>query len=238
MTAVPPATVIESREQVRILLEEGGLRGRAVQGFDCAGLRMAPAVLDDTRFERMALSGSHFARADLGRTSFLRVDLRQARFEEAVLVDARFEDTDLTEASLVEAHMERISFLRGTLANVDASGARWVDVGCVETQLYGIRLVGATLIRCRFSDPRPNTAVELTRAKLSGAVLIDCNLSGANLYRADLAGALFVRCDLSGATLTGAEATGARLVGCQTIGADLPDALRDQREGALAGRTE
>jgi uncharacterized protein YjbI with pentapeptide repeats len=95
-----------------------------------------------------------------------------------------------------------------------------------------VRLDGATLIRCRFSDPRPNTAVEMTKANLRGAVLLDCDLEGANLYRADLDGALLVRCNLEGATLTGAAATGTRLVGCRTLGADLPDALRDQRRSS------
>jgi glutamate dehydrogenase/leucine dehydrogenase len=97
---------------------------------------------------------------------------------------------------------------------------------------YGARLDGATLVRCRFSDPRPNTAVELTRASLKAAVLLDCDLGGANLYRADLAGTVFVRCNLEGATLTGADATGAHLIDCRTIGADLPDALRAQRAEA------
>jgi len=98
-----------------------------------------------------------------------------------------------------------------------------------------MRLDGATLIRCRFTDPRPNTAIEMTRANFRGAVLIDCDFAGANLYRADLGGALLVRCNLEGATLTASDAVGARLVACRTLGADLPDALREQRGAGIQG---
>jgi uncharacterized protein YjbI with pentapeptide repeats len=228
--AVPAGAVVETREQVRILLEEGGLRGRVVRDLHYPGLRMQDAILDDARFERVTLQEAIFGRADLGRTFFQRVDLRRARFEDAVLVDAAFEDSDLTEACLEGAHFQRVSFLRGAMANLQAARARLVDVSVVESNLYGLRLDSATIIRCRFHDPRPNTAIEMTRVSLRGAVLIDCDLGGANLYRADLAGALFVRCNLEGATLTASEAAGARLVGCRTLGADLPDALRSQRQ--------
>jgi uncharacterized protein YjbI with pentapeptide repeats len=144
-------------------------------------------------------------------------------------VDATLEDCDLTEGVMSGAHGERVAIVRGSLANLDAGGARLVDLSVSEANCYGLRLNGAVLLRCRFTDPRPNTAIELTRVDLRGAVLIDCDLGGANLYRADLTGALLVRCNLEGATLTGSEAVGTRLVACRTLGADLPDTLRGQR---------
>ena len=109
---------------------------------------------------------------------------------------------------------------------------KYVDVRFTETNLYGAQLDAATLVRCRFDDPRPHTAAELTRVNLAGAVLLDCDLAGVNLYRANLDQALFIRCNLQGATHTGAAAAGCTLVDCQTLGADLPDALRASMAGA------
>jgi uncharacterized protein YjbI with pentapeptide repeats len=231
--SIAAGATIESREQVRLLMQEGGLHGRKFVGFDIAGLRVDRARLDDSHFERISLVDSVFGDADLGRTRFDRTDLRRARFDSAVVVDASFEDCDLTEALLAGIHAERVLFQRGSLCNLVASGGRLVDVRFTETNLYGARLDSATLVRCRFDDPRPHTAAELTRVNLRGSVLLDCDLSGVNLYRADLGHTLFIRCNLQGATLTGAESSGARLVDCQTLGADLPDALRPTQAGSL-----
>jgi len=229
--AIAPGATIESCEQVRLLLQEGGLHGRTYVGFDLGGLRVDRARLDDARFEHIGLTDAVFGEVDLGRTQFVRVDLRRARFDGAVLLDASFTDCDLTEAMLAGIHAERVTIERGASCNVVLSGGRLVDVRFTERCDCGAQLDAATLVRCRFDDPRPHTAAELTRVNLSGAVLIDCDLAGVNLYRGKLTQTLFIRCNLQGATLTGADATGAKLVGCQTLGADLPDALRASMAG-------
>src|SRR5262249_52091281 len=135
-------------------------------------------------------------------------------------------DCDLTELGLAGAILEHVEWQRVQAANLDLIRARLSDCRFVGCNLYGLRATGAVVVKSRFSDPAPNGAAELTRARFDGAVLIDCDLRGANLFRADFTGALVVRCHLGGATLTGAAVEGARFVGCDLGGADLPDGLR------------
>jgi uncharacterized protein YjbI with pentapeptide repeats len=218
--------VVESREQLQHLARDRALRGHTYRDLLATGLRVPGGDFADATFERCTLSGADFGGADFSRVSFTRVDLRRAQLAEASLVRATAADCDLTELGLEGALLEHVEWQRVQAANLDFGKARLTDVRFLGCNLYGLKASQSVLLKCRFADPSPNGAAELTRARFDGAVLIDCDLRGANLFRADFTNALVVRCQLIGATLTGAQVDGARFVGCELRGADLPDGLR------------
>lgn len=218
--------VVESREQLQHLARDGALRGNTYRDLQATGLRVPAGDFSGATFERCTLGGADFAGADLSRVTLLRVDLRRAHLADAVMVRGSAADCDVTELGLEGALVEDVEWQRVQAANLDLSRARLSRCRFVGCYLYGLRASQAVLVRSRFADPAPNGAAELTRARFDGAVLIDCDLRGANLFRADFSGALVIRCHFGGATLTGAVVDGARFVGCEFGGADLPDGLR------------
>jgi uncharacterized protein YjbI with pentapeptide repeats len=218
--------VIESREQLQHLARDGALRGHTYRDLAATGLRVPGGDFSGATFERCSLGGADFAGGDFSRVTFTRVDLRRAHLADVLVVHATAADCDLTELGLEGALIEHMEWERVQAANLDLGRAKLTDARFIGCNLYGLRASQAVLLRCRFADPAPNGAAELTRARFDGAVLIDCDLRGANLFRADFSGALVVRCQLGGATLTGASVADARFVGCELHGADLPDGLR------------
>jgi hypothetical protein len=76
------------------------------------------------------------------------------------------------------------------------------------------------VLHTRFSDSRQGGAV-LDNADLSGAVLCQVDLRGANLFRASFAHAVLIGVDLREANLVGVRFQDAVLIDCQTDRADL-----------------
>ncbi len=222
--------VVESREQLQHLARDGALRGNTYRDLAANGLRVPAGDFAGATFERCTLGGADFHGGDFSRVTWTRVDLRRGQLADALVVRHSAADCDLTELGLRGATLEEIGWQRVQAANLDLTGARLSGCRFEGCNLYGLRASSAVLVRCRFFDATPNGAAELTRARFDGAVLIDCDLRGANLFRADFSGALVVRCQLGAATLTGAVVDRARFVGCELAGADLPDGLRAARE--------
>lgn len=218
--------LVESREQLQHLVRDQSLRGHTYRDVTATGLRAPGGDFAGATFERCTLGGADFGGGDFSRVTWTRTDLRRAQLAEALWCRGSAADCDLTELGLGAATVEDVEWQRVQAANLDLSGARLRGCRFVGCYLYGVRASQAVLLKCRFADPTPNGAAELTRARFDGAVLVDCDLRGANLFRADFTGALVVRCHFGGATLTGAVVEGARFVGCDFAGADLPDGLR------------
>jgi 2-iminobutanoate/2-iminopropanoate deaminase len=217
---------VESREQLQHLARDRALRGHTYRDLQAVGLRVTGGDFTGASFERCTLDEATLETVDFSRTTLKRVTLRRAQLAEATLVRTSAVDCDLTELGLGGAIIEHLEWERVQAANLDLGRAKLSDARFSGCNLYGLRASQAVLVKCRFSDPTPNGAAELTRARFDGAVLIDCDLRGANLFRADFSGALVVRCHFGGATLTGANVDGARFVDCELGGADLPDGLR------------
>ena len=82
---------------------------------------------------------------------------------------------------------------------------------------------GSTLMKVRFSNGPEET--EMTRVDFSRALLVDVNLSRANLYAASFRGACLVRVNLRGSNLVGADFTGAVMLDVDLSGADSDRAI-------------
>ena len=94
----------------------------------------------------------------------------------------------------------------------------------------GAELSGAFLVEVDLSG------IDLTGANLSGAALGGANLTGANLTGANLTGAALPGVNLTGANLTGANLTGATAHGVYLNGANLSGATLDG--AALSGMSD
>jgi uncharacterized protein YjbI with pentapeptide repeats len=122
--------------------------------------------------------------------------------------------------SLRSAHL-----LDCMMAGTALPGTRWRDVHVEGGDTSWIDLTRAVLLRVRFSNARLGGA-SLTRARLNGAFLAECDLRFANLYAAELRGAVLVRCDLSDAQAAEADLSGAVMIDCRTDRAELGAARR------------
>lgn len=220
--------IVESVELLTRLGREGALRGRVYRQLCFPPIAMERADFRGATLDRVSLGEAELGRGDFSGVTIRHSNLQQARLDGFLAVGLSIVDSDLTAASMRNAHLERVELQRGVTMNLALQGARLSRVRLAATNLYGLRGSGALFLHCAFVDPAPHGSVELTRAQLDGATLVECDLRGANLYRANLQGALLVRCNLSRAVLTAAETAGARLVACDVSGAELPDELRQR----------
>jgi uncharacterized protein YjbI with pentapeptide repeats len=146
------------------------------------------------------LSYAHIPQSELSNGNLRRAFLLGANLSRSTLSDA-----DLSRADLSDADLTGTFLVGADLTGAQLSGAN----------LSGANLNGANLTAAYFKgipsspmDPRP---LDLRRASLTRAFLINANLTGAWLGDADLSGANLYGANLSGADLLGSNITKAQL---------------------------
>lgn len=167
----------------------------------------APPVTECPEYN---LSGEDLSGLDLRGADFERADLRQADLSTARLAWARLFATDLRGANLSNAQLDRIEGRLGLFNGATLSGASMDSAFLSGALMQDIRsahiwLRGAMMVETDLSN------AELVAANLNSANLSRANLSGANLQNATLVGAKLEGANLLGADLTGADFSNANL---------------------------
>jgi uncharacterized protein YjbI with pentapeptide repeats len=212
--------IVESKEQFLIRIRDRELRGCTCRRLRLHGLSLVGVDLSEVTFEQCDLDGMTLTGANLTRATFSRVDLRRTLVDRATLKRTTFTDCNLTEMDASRGLLEDVEFVRCDMDNAVFDHAYLGRCLFNPNRAYGLKLRGALLIRCRFSQDQG--APELTRAQFSSATLVETELPGACLLRADARNALLVKCNLHHVLLRDAVVDGSHLVGCVTAGADLP----------------
>jgi uncharacterized protein YjbI with pentapeptide repeats len=158
------------------------------------------ADLSGANIGRAHLFGSNLRAANLGKANLLGAYLESAYLAGANLrgADLRQADliqTDLFRANLSGANLSMAGFYRANLLQASLEGADLRAANLLQANLNGANLRGANL----------SSRADLSEADLSRADMGRANLSGANLGGADLSGAVMLEANLSGAELLLAE---------------------------------
>ncbi|WP_438001764.1 pentapeptide repeat-containing protein [Sorangium sp. So ce185] len=243
LPAAPPAAASVS-ERARVELPSGAqggvsfagrdLTGADLAGLDLRGVDLGSAFLEGASLAGANLSGANLSRAVLARADLTRADLTGARLAgcnlgQASLTDADLAGADLTRAVLAGADLTRARFRGARLHGVDLEEAIFddTDFGGVaatsltflRSELRGIKLAGASLVKCSFIEVDLRGA-DLTGADLSAATFVTADAAGARLRGATLTrlravqGSSFEGADFTGAALEGANLRGMNLAGC------------------------
>ena len=191
-----------------------------------AGKDLSFLDLSGLDFKAARLAGANFYGADLTGANLRNADLSSAVLDRAIIVGADFTGANLSRAIMrlphgsTSAAFNRVEAPRFTGANL--AHARLV------VRLDGADLRGANMTGARLhphGDTTQNTTARrssLIACDLSAAILVDADLS-----RAELEFANFSNADLTGASLRGANLSRATFRGAKLVGADVTDANFD-----------
>jgi uncharacterized protein YjbI with pentapeptide repeats len=128
----------------------GGARLERVRAVD-ANLTQSSLVL--THLADVDLRGAHLDDADLGAAELVRVDLRGASLAQAVMVKAEMIDCIVDGASMSKVNAKRLTVTRGSMRDVDVTGATFPEAIFSEVDLAG---------------------TDVSVADMGSAVLLDC----------------------------------------------------------------
>jgi uncharacterized protein YjbI with pentapeptide repeats len=138
----------------------------------------------------------------------------------ATITGSRFAGADLSKAQLTDVR----------LVGCDLQGAILDEAVLTRVELVDCRMSGVVLSRSRLHDVRL-VKCQLDEANLRMVVsrrlwFEGCSMAKADFYDSAIDGAVLWQCDLSGATFAKARATGARLHGSRLDGIGGADCLR------------
>lgn len=208
------------------------LEGAKLEGADLSGARFGGAVLAHADLTGARLRGASFAGANLGKAKLIAADAEG----EVDLTDAILWEADLTGAHLTGAKLGGATLLKAKLASADLSHAEGDQLLFHETELAGLKLVGARFTACAFIH------VDAHRADFSGATLDESGFVGCRLdeckfvnasmvnvrivlesraFNVDLKGARLDKANLRGLDMRGSDLSGAHLDGADLSEANL-----------------
>lgn len=173
------------------------------------------------------LSFGEFTGLDLSRTHFNFAILGGSQFSSANLHEAEFQGADLTDSTLFRADITN-----GILTHADLSGADLRFADLTEAQMRAVQMLGSDfsdsiLIEANLTRANLTGAAglrtNLTRSVLRNAVLETVDLTLARLEGADLTNAVFRNANLDGVDLRGAILTNADFTGASMEGALISD---------------
>jgi uncharacterized protein YjbI with pentapeptide repeats len=162
---------------------------------------------------------------DLRQASLVRLELRSGNLSEIDFRGSRFWGSDLMNADLSRSELQYTDFrspwvVRGQdFAEITSQEGSFTQRGNAImnslTRLIGVDMTGASMLQANLSG------ADLQGTRLGGANLPEVNLAGAFLYGVDLAESEMVGSNLTGAFLPGAKLNGAGLLNANLSGTDL-----------------
>jgi uncharacterized protein YjbI with pentapeptide repeats len=207
-----------------------------VQQADLTGANLAGANLMGVAFSLATISGADLTGAKMTGTvdmtsatmigaNLTGVDLTDAQMpsvtaDRAILTDAKLIGVTLTDAKLPGAKLIRtkLSGFSALMSNVDFTGADLTDADFTEASVRTVTLLGTDLTGVSMSNPKGQTFVDLTDAKVDSGT----NFTSAKLQYVDLSGK-----DLSNCVMTHVDLTGSKLDNVKLIGTELSYAVLD-----------
>ncbi len=223
--------VFGSAQEVAELMGQGGLDSCMVQEVDLTKVGLEGLEGSDLSFKRVALHAANATGCDLARARFSECSLRGTDFSDSLMRGCSFFSCELIETNFSSVTMSGTSFYSAHLQNGRFTGSRIQSGTFNGCELFGVDFSRCLILNTRFDAPERGN-VTLDRASFTHAVLVDCDLLGANLYGANFDQALLVKVDLRHANLTDASFEGAHLIDVQIDTSQLSPKVRQQVEAA------
>jgi uncharacterized protein YjbI with pentapeptide repeats len=191
----------------------------------------ADARFDGATFDETTLDEANFERSSFDRTKFTKVSARGAQFAEARIAygmfdDCQLQECDYTKAVLTESVFQESSLDDATLEKSLATGVCLLRCSIARLRAAESDMSAATVVACHGDD------AIFERALLSGAVISDCGLQGADLSAAKLDHAHFRGCLLRGAKFARADLTRGFVLGCDCFESSFEGARLEECDGS------
>ena len=214
--------VLRSAVEVSERIAAGRVEG-LITDVDMSKAGIEGIVSHDATFRRLGLHDASAVGSDFTRTKFTESSCRAARFTDSLFRGCSFFGSELIETRFEGSSLAGTSFFSTRMGNADFTRSRLTSCTFNSCELFGAKFGRSLLINTRF-EAQERGNVTLDRADFQGAVLVDCDLQGGNLFGANFDDALLVKVDLRHANLTNASFNNARLVDCQVDTSNLEPA--------------
>lgn len=210
------------------------LTGLVLEHADLAGADLREALLEGAILKGCNLTGARLDRAVLVRAQLDDCLLSNAVLAEANLSGARMEHCTCTGADLSTARCDKTRFV-----HTDLGGTRLDAIQLLETSFHNVDFRGACSDQMLILKGLSLREVSFAQARFKQLVVLECDLSGADLSGARLDKVVFVTVRASQARLAQLEVgTACFAKGCQFDGADFAGARLERvglRGTVLAG---
>jgi len=211
-------------------LQDADLTDALLVGADLTDALLVGADLANANLRDADLTNANLRDADLTDAFLVGADLTDALLVGADLTDADLHDVDLTNANLRDADLTDALLLGADLTDANLTDANLTGTGLDENTI----VTDNQLTTAEFdynipydNDISPSDIVldaDLTNANLRDADLTDANLRDADLTNANLWDVDLTNANLQDANLTDAELLDADLTDALLMGADLTNA--------------
>lgn len=200
-------------------MESASLIFADLSAADVEGSDLESADLRGVQLNRARLRGSDLESANLLGAIARDADFRGANLGRARLTDGRFDGANLLGVNLAATRLERTSLVRANLQRAHL-GLRLVE----QEEEDDRRLTADPMHPCYpLGDCSKDARNKVSDDTGVGALLVDTNLTGADLTFADLNGVVMLRGSLKRANLKGAYTNRARWVDVQVNRTVCPD---------------
>lgn len=191
------------------------------------------AKLLSVNFTEAILTGADFSESVLAKAMFTNSQLNECLFEQADLSYCEFEQVTAIGTNFIQSNLRECFCSKSNLQQANFSGARlslahieYSDLS--EATLQGVNAPGVNFLECTLSEIRAGEKSNFSQAQvtggtgvglimegadLSGAVLTNIALQGANFSSANLTQTVFVDCDMKIAVFNKASLIDTRLSG-------------------------
>lgn len=203
-------------------LEAAHLPGLRLVSVKAAGVKARRLAAPDADLRGGSLCDGDFRQSDLSRARLVGVELDALDLREAQLQGSAWHDCLGENLVLAGASAENMSAVECRFPAARMAGFAGRCVSFRDCDLANADLEGAYLHRAIITGDPPR-AMDLTSARLAGAVLVQAYLA-ADLTGADLSGAQLAYARLNQCSLKGADLSGAALYEASMVETDCTDA--------------
>jgi uncharacterized protein YjbI with pentapeptide repeats len=203
--------ILRTPHEVAERVASGTLDGVLVEAVDLSKSGLASVHASDVTFKRVGLHEAPAQKSEFSRSKFTESSLRGAAFSGSLFRASSYFASELIETKFDGCTLSNTSFYNCRMGNSDFSGARVTSGNFNGCELFGANFSRSLMINTRFDAPERGN-IPLDRANFSNAILVDCDLMGANFYGANFKDALLIKVDLRHANLSEADFTGAHLI--------------------------
>ncbi|MEG4502772.1 pentapeptide repeat-containing protein [Microcoleus sp. F6_B4] len=185
------------------------------RGFDpvkASACLIAPNVsLKEANLARRNLSGVNLSEANLSGANLTKANLQGAKLLQANLNKTNLSEADMRSANLTAANLIGANLMQANLGSANLTAADLSGANLKNTETGGANFSGANLTKV-------NLVSGTLQCNVSGAILTEGNLCGANLRYGNFTGADLTSADLRGADLENTNLEKANLKGANLSG--------------------
>ncbi len=204
-------------------LSHADLRDMQLQGVDLSHANLKGTVFDGSHHETANMEYADFSEGSLRHCHLEWAKLGRSLFYQTYMCDVHMGHADLQFAKIRDTNFDDVDFSEANMQGIDAVGFSDIGVDFTAARIGYAKLSGAILIKCNLSRAFLEYT-DLSNASLGESIFVDADISNVNLSEAILSKANFTGADLTGANLAGANLTDANLIGANLTGANFSKA--------------